>query len=59
MADVERRLLAVVSPARVNVPLTVANVAELVLKAVEETSPVPRIRNIVDELIWKLMKSPL
>ena len=59
VAEVERKLFAVVSPEKETVPLIVANVAELVRKAVDETSPVPKIRNIVDELTWKLMKSPL
>ena len=65
VAEVERKPLDVSSPEivtlllKVMFPEIVDNVAELVRKAVDETSPVPRIRKTVDELIWKLMKSPL
>ena len=65
VVEVERKLLDVSSPEivtlllKVTFPEIVASVAELVRRAVDETSPVPRIRNIVDELTWKLMKSPL
>ena len=59
VADVDRRLLAVVSPVKESVPLMVDKVADEVLNAVDDTSPVPRILKTVEELTWKLMKSPL